>query len=48
VRFKDTKPEPRTTEMASVATPAPKPARIEKHRRYDKNHASLVGVTQTQ
>ncbi|HXK18603.1 MAG TPA: hypothetical protein VNG33_12410 [Polyangiaceae bacterium] len=48
VRFKDTKPEPRTTEVASVATPAPKPTRVEKHRRYDKDHASLADVAQSQ
>lgn len=48
LRFKDTAPEPRTTEVASVDPPSMNPTRIEKHRRYDQNHVRSTDVAQTQ
>jgi len=44
LHFKDTTPEPRTTELASVQSPE----RVEKHRRPGPKHASLASVAQAQ
>lgn len=48
LRFKDTTPQPRTTELAGVQASSGNVQRVEKHRHLDQKHASLASVAQAQ